>query len=53
VKINQRIKPPLPNGFISLGTFQFEKEQPIEVIMSNDGVDGNVHADAIQVLPAE
>ena len=53
VKINQRIKPPLPNGFISLGTFQFEKGQPIEVVMSNSGVDGNVHADAIQVLPAE
>jgi len=53
VKINQRIKPPLANGFISLGTFQFEKDQPIEVIMSNSGVDGNVHADAIQVLPAD
>jgi len=53
VKINQRIKPTLPNGFVSLGTFQFEKDQPIEVIMSNTGVDGNVHADAIQVLPAE
>ncbi|MCH9652746.1 MAG: FAD-dependent oxidoreductase [Planctomycetes bacterium] len=53
VKINQQIKPPLKNGFISLGTFQFEKNQPIKVIMSNSGVDGNVHADAIQVLPIE
>ncbi|WP_417383017.1 FAD-dependent oxidoreductase [Gimesia sp.] len=53
VKINQRIKPPLKNGFISLGTFEFEKGQEIEVVMSNEGVDGNVHADAIQVLPAE
>ncbi|WP_339729247.1 FAD-dependent oxidoreductase [uncultured Gimesia sp.] len=53
VKINQRIKPPLPHGFISLGTFQFEKDQPIEVVMSNTDVDGNVHADAIQVLPAK
>lgn len=53
VKINQRVKPPLSNGFISLGTFQFEKDQPLEVIMSNTDVDGNVHADAIQVLPAK
>lgn len=53
VKINQRVKPPLAHGFISLGTFNFEKDQPIAVIMSNSGVDGNVHADAIQILPSE
>ena len=53
VKINQRVKPPLPHGFISLGTFEFKQGQPVEVIMSNTGVDGNVHADAIQVLPVD
>lgn len=53
VKINQRVKPPLAHGFISLGVFDFKKDQPIEVVMSNTGVDGNVHADAIQILPVD
>lgn len=53
VKINQRIKPPLEKGFISLGTYEFQKGESIEVIVTNEGVDGNVHADAIQVLPAK
>lgn len=53
VKVNQQIKAPLPNGFISLGSFEFMKAQPIKVVISNAGVDGNVHADAIQILPID
>ncbi|HEY3320811.1 MAG TPA: FAD-dependent oxidoreductase [Planctomycetota bacterium] len=52
-KVNQRVKAPLPGGFVSLGVFTFDAEKTGAVIISNEGVDGNVHADAVQVLPAE
>ncbi len=40
--INQRTKPPLPQNFISLGVFKLAPGKP---------ADGNVHADAVQLLP--
>lgn len=50
VRVNQKIAAPLPNGFVSLGVFNFEAGKPYAVEISTDGADGNVHADAIQIL---
>ncbi|MCY3024149.1 MAG: FAD-dependent oxidoreductase, partial [Planctomycetota bacterium] len=53
VRVNQRAPAPLPNGFVSLGVYRFEAGQAGAVVIANDQVDGIVHADAVQVLPAE
>jgi hypothetical protein len=50
--VNQRIEPPLPQGFVSLGIFRFEPGKPAAVTITTANADGNVHADAVQLLPA-
>ncbi len=51
--INMREKPPLDNGFISLGVFDLTQGETVAVTIATKGAGGNVHADAIQILPAE
>lgn len=51
VTINQRTKPPLPQNFISLGVFKFGPGKPGVVTIGGKPADGNVHADAVQLLP--
>ena len=53
VTVNQRVEPPLTNGFVSLGTYTFDAAKKGAVEIGTDKVNGNVHADAIQVLPAK
>jgi hypothetical protein len=48
--INQRVPPPL-KGFVSVGTFHFEPGKPATVTLGGAPADGNVHADAVQLLP--
>lgn len=49
--INQK-KPPADDGlWNTLGTFQFERGGQAFVIISNEGADGHVIADAVQFLP--
>jgi hypothetical protein len=49
--INQK-KPPSDDGlWNTLGTFQFESGGQAFVIISNEGTDGHVIADAVQFLP--
>ena len=48
--VNQRIAPPLAKGFFGLGVFRFEVGKPGVVVVSNEGVDGNAHIDAVQVI---
>ncbi|RFC44697.1 MAG: FAD dependent oxidoreductase/FAD dependent oxidoreductase [Verrucomicrobia bacterium] len=50
MQVNQR-KPPGPNGYQVLGTWNFEPGQAFSVTLSNEGVDGSIHADAVQVVP--
>lgn len=50
-RVNQKIAPPLAKGFATLGVYTFEKGKAAAVVFSNDGVDGNVHIDAVQILP--
>jgi len=52
-RLNQRQPPPLPNNFFSLGVFEFKAGQPGSVVIDNEGADGNVGIDAVQVLPAK
>ena len=49
--VNERIAPPLPQGFVSLGVFLFQPGKPAAVTISSGKADGNVHADAVQLLP--
>lgn len=50
VVINQRVTAKLKHGFNSLGVFEFTKAAGGSVTISTEGTDGNVHADAVQIL---
>ncbi len=49
IPVNQRASPPIKNAFLSLGVFAFEEEAL--VVIANEGADGHVIADAVQLLP--
>ncbi len=51
--VNQRQPALLKNGFHSLGRHEFQAGQKASVIISAKGADGNVHADAVQLLKIE
>ncbi|HYE18332.1 MAG TPA: hypothetical protein VEA69_07800, partial [Tepidisphaeraceae bacterium] len=52
ITIDQQAQPGLEHGFISLGTFKFDKAGSVTV--TNKGVaQGTVAVDAVQVLPAK
>ena len=53
IAIDERIIPPLDGHFISLGQHTFEKNGQGFVIVSNQGVDGHVIADAVQFIPVD
>ena len=53
VVVNQRTAPPLAGHFVSLGQFRFEKDGAGYVLVSNEGTDGFVIVDALQVLAAD
>lgn len=51
IPVNQKVMPPIEELFLSLGTYRFEKAGQCFVIVTNEGTDGHVIADAIQFLP--
>ncbi|WP_461783094.1 FAD-dependent oxidoreductase [Prosthecobacter sp.] len=53
VTVNQTKPAPLPQGAYSLGTFNFTAGEEAAVIFRTAGAGGNVHLDAVQVLPAK
>ena len=54
VVVNQQQPPTARFGFHRLGTFQFSgSDQPAIVVISNEGADNYVIADAVQFLPVE
>lgn len=53
VHVNQRKTPKLEKLWISLGKFQFEKDGQAFVMLTSEGADGIVIADAIQFLPQD
>ena len=50
IEVNQRKKPPLEGGWISLGSFVLEMGKGGAVEISNAGADGYVIIDAVQFL---
>jgi hypothetical protein len=53
VSVNERTPPLIDERFVSLGVYRFEKESQAYVMVSNEGTDGVVVADAVQFLPVE
>ena len=50
VNVNQRIAAPLAKSFFGLGVFRFAAGKPGSVVVTNKGIDGNAHIDAVQVI---
>jgi hypothetical protein len=51
VFVNQKQQPPIDGRFISLGRFRFTKGNQWFVMISTEGANGHVVADAVQFLP--
>jgi len=52
VRVNQRVAPPIDELFFPLGTFDLEAGETVRVEITNDGTDGYVVVDAVQLVPA-
>ncbi|MCA9035911.1 MAG: FAD-dependent oxidoreductase [Planctomycetaceae bacterium] len=52
-EINMKEPAPLENNFISLGVFSAKEGDPCIVEINGMHVNGNMHVDAVQVLPAD
>ncbi len=50
--LNQTEPAALPQGAHSLGTFTFNAGEEAAVLFRTEGAQGNVHLDAVQILPA-
>ncbi len=53
ITVNQTKPAPLPQGAYSLGAFKFTAGEEAAVIFRTAGAAGNVHLDAVQVVPAK
>jgi mono/diheme cytochrome c family protein len=53
IHVNQQEAPVLDGRFVSLGQFRFEGNGFGYALVSNEGTQGHVTADAVQFLPAE
>jgi hypothetical protein len=51
IVVNQRRKPAIQNCWVSLGVYEFDEHG--SVVVSNEGADGFVIADAVQFLPVD
>jgi hypothetical protein len=51
VFVNERLMPPIDARFVSLGRYRFTKGNQWFVMLSTDGANGHVVADAVQFLP--
>jgi hypothetical protein len=52
VKVNQKTAPPIDRLFVSVGAYRFEAGANAVVEISNEGADGHVLVDAVQLVPA-
>lgn len=52
-KVDQKKLPPIDRLFISLGTFDFAEGSTATVVISNEGTNGHVIVDAVQLLPVK
>lgn len=51
VMVNEREEPPIDKAFVSLGKFSLSASKPAIIVVKNDGTDGYVIIDAVQLLP--
>jgi len=52
IKVNERQAPPLEHGFVSLGKYDYKAGEKAVIEISNEGTDGHVIVDAVQVVGA-
>lgn len=53
VYVNEQVQPPIDGRFVSLGRFRFEQGNQWFVMVTTDGANGHVAADAVQFLSDE
>jgi len=53
ITVNQQQEPAVDGHFVSLGRYRFEANGQGYVLVSNEGTNGHVIADAVQFLPVE
>ena len=53
VEVDQQQVPPLQGTWVSLGVFPLEPGQPARIVVSNEGTEGYVVVDAVQVVPVK
>jgi hypothetical protein len=53
VTVNEREAPPIDGHFVSLGHYTFDSGNQGYVLVTNQGADGHVIADAVQFYPAD
>ncbi len=53
IKVDEQQAPPIANHFVSLGKFRFEADGQGFVLVSNEGTNGVVTADAVTFIPEE
>jgi hypothetical protein len=51
VRINMQAKPAIDGTFVTLGEFSAKAGDVVSVTLSTENAGGNVHADALQILP--
>jgi hypothetical protein len=53
VPLNFKEKPPIENGWVSLGEYQLAKDAEVTVTLSAKQANGYIHADAVWLVPQE
>jgi hypothetical protein len=51
--VNQKQPAAIANVWVTLGTYRFAAGKPAAIEINAEKADGNVHIDAVQVLPVE
>ncbi len=52
MRVNEQQTPAIDKLFQPVGTFHFDADRPAVIVISNDGCDGYVIVDAVQLVPA-
>ena len=52
IRVNMK-KAPGADGFFSVGQYDLQKEATVAVVLETNDAGGNVHADAVQILPLD
>ena len=53
VTVNQQQTPEIDNLFHSIGAYELKADETVEVLISNEGTNGHVIADAVQLVPVQ